>query len=133
MTMSGTFGQDTSGHMRAVEEIVFEESSKMIADLKPGDQVEVTVTRTPNHEPDKKTLRRLMLCNTDAQREKDKSLRHRRTRFDPHIRGGRIWVTKPKAARVMLPIEGRSWTMKWRPQLRYDFEAVADLIEVRKV
>ena len=104
----------------------------MIADVKPGEEILVTITRTPIDEPDKKTLRRLMLCNTEAQRDKERSLRHRMTRWTPAQRGGRIWLGKPAAARVRIPVAGESWTMRYRPQLQHDLNAVSDLIEIKK-
>lgn len=104
----------------------------MIADVKPGDMIQITITRDPLDEPDKKTLRRLMLINTEAQREKVKSLRHRETQFDPHQRGGRIWTSKPRAPRFSIPTAGKTWNMRYRPQLDADLRAVGDLIEISK-
>lgn len=100
----------------------------MALDLKPGQTVRVTISKTVNREAARKTLERLFL--------KDKAVsgpiaaRERNFKDLPKRRGGRIWTKRPNKLHPALD-RGTAATITATPQAVRDLNSVADFIQVQ--
>ena len=100
----------------------------MAIDLKPGNTVRVTISKTITRESARKTLERLFM--------KDKSVagpiakRSRNFIPLPKRRGGQIWTKRPNKVHPSLD-KGAAATIEATPQSIKDLRSVEDFIEVR--
>ena len=101
-----------------------------MADIRPGTVVKIEVTKNPASERAAKTLSRLFL--KDAANKKADRLRKRtRTqKFTERRRGGRIWVVRPSAPRMMQPEKGASCKVRATIDVLRDLGSVARFVKV---
>jgi len=99
----------------------------MALDLKSGQTVRVTISKTVNRESAKKTLTRLFM--------QDKAIRQpleaRSANFKelPKRRGGQIWTKRPNKVFPALA-RGTAATIKTTPQSIRDLRSVEDFVTV---
>ena len=55
----------------------------------------------------------------------------RMARLVVRSRGGRPWAVREKAAKLVQPEPGSSWTMTWFPHVAPDFKSIEPYIEVK--
>jgi len=96
-------------------------------DLKTGQTVKVTITKTVSREAARKTLERLFMKDTVFTAPIDARAANHAPR--PKRRGGRIWT---KYANKVHPILGKGVhaNLKVTPQVAKDLKSVADLVEL---
>jgi hypothetical protein len=97
-----------------------------------GDTIECTITRTPSHTHELKTLRRLMRRDPDNARALRGSQHARRRHKVVKIRAGRPWHSREKCGKIVRVEPGSSWKMKLIPQLKDELKAVEQFIDVKK-
>jgi hypothetical protein len=99
----------------------------MATNLKPGQTVRVTISKTINRESARKTLERLFM--------KDKTIsgpiakRSRNFKELPKRRGGAIWTKRPNKVHPSLD-RGTAATIRVTPQAVKDLRSVEDFIQV---
>jgi hypothetical protein len=99
----------------------------MALEVKPGQAVRVTITKTINRDSARKTLERLFMKDTIHS----KPLAARSANFIPlpKRRGGCIWTKRPN--KVHPPLNrGDAATIKATPQAIKDLDSVHTFIEV---
>jgi hypothetical protein len=100
----------------------------MAIDLKPGQSVRVTITKTINRDAARKTLERLFL--------KDKSIagpleaRSRNFKPLPKRRGGVIWTKRPNKIHPRLE-RGTAAIVTATPQAIRDLKSVEGFVDVK--
>lgn len=99
----------------------------MASDIKPGDKVKVTITRTITRQSAIKTLERLFM--TDKVISRPIRLRSRNFKPIPKRRGGRIWTKRPNKVHPKL-IRGATAIIKATPQHLQDLASVKDFVQV---
>ena len=100
----------------------------MALDLKPGQTVRVTISKTINREAARKTIERLF--RTDKVVVAPIEAREANFKALPKRRGGRIWTKRPN--KVHLPLNrGDAATVRTTPQAIKDLNSVADFVQVQ--
>ena len=109
-----------------------ESKSTQLDSIEPGQNVRITVTAEPRSAAARKTIERLM--RRDA--ENAKGLRNaqdlRRDRTNSYIRGNRLFHARPKAARVVRALPGRTWTMRLSADIVPDVRSVEGYLKVEQ-
>jgi hypothetical protein len=100
----------------------------MAIDLKPGQQVRVTVSKSINRAAARKTLERLFLQDKSVAAP----LEARSANFIelPKRRGGCIWTKRPNKVHLSLN-RGDSASIVATPQTIRDLKSVASFVEVK--
>ena len=99
----------------------------MAIDVKPGQTVRITISKTIGRHAARKTIERLF-C-TDKAAVAPLHARSRNFKAIPKRRGGRIWTKRPN--KIHLPLnKGDGATVKITPQAVKDLASVADFVEV---
>jgi hypothetical protein len=99
----------------------------MAIDVKPGQTVRITVSKTISRHAARKTIERLF-C-TDKAAVAPLHARSRNFVAIPKRRGGRIWTKRPN--KIHLPLnKGDAATVKMTPQAVKDLASVAEFVEV---
>ncbi|MCA9294474.1 MAG: hypothetical protein KDA20_11740 [Phycisphaerales bacterium] len=104
----------------------------MLDTLQAGDTVTFTVKRNLPDGDVRQTVARLMRNDPAIKKTLRNAQEHRRRTTPTHIRGGRVWVDRPRATKAAIPVKGATWTMTWTPILRKDVESVAHVLDVKK-
>ena len=99
----------------------------MADDIKPGQQVRVTINKSINREGAVKTLRRLFM--TDKQVAEPVEVRSANFKQQPKRRGGRIWTKHPNKIHLDLK-KGDAATIKATPQALRDLNSVKSFVTV---
>ena len=99
----------------------------MAIDLKPGQQVRVTISKTINRAAARRTIERLF--SKDKSVTKPLALRSRNFIPLPKRRGGQIWTKRPN--KLHLPLnKGDAATFTATPQAIKDLASVEDFVQV---
>ncbi len=104
----------------------------MADNLKPGSDIKITITKTPQTKAARETVRRLMLSATEHRTAMAHANNTRRINADWRSRAGRLWNNRPKVARVILGRKGETSTIKYRPQIANDLRSVERFISVEQ-
>ncbi|MCK6457270.1 MAG: hypothetical protein L6Q92_12175 [Phycisphaerae bacterium] len=102
----------------------------MLPDIKPGTMVTLEMTRNPRSERAAKTLSRLFAKDAATQRAARQRKKIRTQNFDPRRRGGRIWIVRPHAPRIVMPMKGASCTIRATTDVIRDLGSVAHLLKI---
>ena len=99
----------------------------MAIDLKPGETVRVTISKTITRESARKTLERLFMKDKSIS----KPIEQRSRNFVPLAkrRGGTIWTKRPNKVHPDLS-RGTAATVRVTPQAVKDLRSVEDFIQV---
>ena len=100
-----------------------------IDDLKPGQSVRVTISKTINRDAARKTLERLFL--KDKAVAKPIAARSRNFKELPKRRGGQIWTKRPNKVHPDLD-KGATATIVATPQTIKDLNSVATFVDVKQ-
>ena len=93
--------------------------------IAPGKTVTFTITAAPARVTDRKTLTRLMKMQPDVRRDLKKLARRRRQKDNIATRrGGRIWIHRAKAPRLVHVEPGQTFTLTVTPQIVADLKSV---------
>jgi hypothetical protein len=96
-------------------------------DLKPGQTVRVTISKTINRAAARKTIERLFL--KDKSITKPLALRSRNFKELPKRRGGQIWTKRPNKIHPTLE-RGQAATLRTTPQSIRDLNSVETFVQV---
>ncbi|MCC6422490.1 MAG: hypothetical protein IT447_03355 [Phycisphaerales bacterium] len=99
----------------------------MAINLKPGNNVRVTISKTINRDSARKTLERLFM--KDKTISQPLEARSRNFKELPKRRGGQIWTKRPNKLHPGLG-RGASATVKTTPQSIRDLNSVADFVTI---
>ena len=99
----------------------------MAMNLKPGQQVRVTISKTITRAAARRTIERIF-CK-DKSLTKPLALRSRNFKELPKRRGGVIWTKRPNKVHPNLD-SGAQATIKTTPQSIRDLNSVAAYVEV---
>lgn len=100
----------------------------MLADIQPGQQINVTITSVPKAAAQRKTL--IRLC------EKDKQVRAERKRLKQarpvkfHRRGGRPWGARPYRVAVVKTTAGASYKIFASIDVLRDLKSIEKYVKV---
>ena len=101
----------------------------MAIDVKPGQTVRVTISKTINRASARKTLERLFLRDKSIRQPIER--RSRNFKELPKRRGGQIWTKRPNKIHPSLD-RGAAATIKITPQLVRDLQSVESFVQVGK-
>jgi hypothetical protein len=99
----------------------------MAIDLKTGQTVRVTISKTINRESARKTLERLFMKDKTISRPIEQ--RSRNFKELPKRRGGTIWTKRPNKVHPALE-RGTAATIRVTPQAVKDLRSVDDFLQV---
>ena len=104
-----------------------------MADLiAPGKTVTFTITKAPLRAPQRKTLARLMKMQPEVRRDLKMTARRRRQKDNvPTRRGGRIWINRAKAPRLVHVEAGETFTLTVTPQIVPDLKSVEGFLSAK--
>jgi len=102
----------------------------MAIDVKPGENVRVTISKSITRQTARKTLERLFMM--DKAIAKPIADRSKNFKELPKRRGGQIWTKRPNKVHPILT-KGDAATIKATPQHLKDLASVADFVQVAKV
>ncbi len=91
-----------------------------------------SITKLPAAAGPRKTLERLMRMEPGVSKGLRK-LQARRQREDNkgHIRGGRVWVSRVRSAKLVHVAPGSSFTLHVTPQILPDLQSIEQYVEAK--
>ena len=104
----------------------------MIDSLNAGDTITCTITKVPANKAARDTIVRLMRRDPDTKRGLARAQRMRRQRMHAYIRGGRMWYSRERAAKIAQCENGNSWKMDYTHDIRPELSSIESYIEVAK-
>jgi hypothetical protein len=104
----------------------------MIDTLSAGDTIKCTISKVPNNKGSVDTITRLMRRDPDIKRGLARAQRMRRQRMHAYIRGGRMWYSREKAARIAICEQGNTWSMRFTHDIGPDLASVEQFLAVEK-
>ena len=99
-----------------------------MADVKPGQWVNITVKSQPRTASGCKTLQRLLEKDPQCQKERTR-LKRSRVRSQ-HSRGGRMWNDNPPAIAVVKVAPGASGRVFYSLDVAKDVASIAQYVDV---
>ncbi len=102
----------------------------MPSNVKPGSRVLVTVTADPTNEAAAKTLSRIFGRDLANRRKRLERKRIRAKAFEGRQRGGRIWMVRPAAPRLVQPAKGDTCRILATSALLNDLGSVKRFVKV---
>jgi len=103
----------------------------MPADIAPGSMVNVTVTKRPTNEAAAKTLSRLFAKTPENRRLRGRRKDLRTNTQHSIRRGGRTWVCRLKAPRLVQPGKGDSCTIRATVDVIRDLGSVGNFVQIK--
>ena len=100
----------------------------MLADIQPGQQINVTVTSEPKAAAKRKTL--IRLCEKDEQMCAERKRLQRARPVTFHRRGGRPWGDRPYRVQVVNTAPGASYKIFASTDVLRDLESIAKHVNV---
>jgi len=104
----------------------------MIDTLNAGDTLKCTVSKMPSNKGSRDTITRLMRRDPDTKRNLARAQRMRRQRMHAYIRGGRMWYSREKAAKIAFCEQGSSWSMRFTHDIAPDLASVEQYLSLEK-
>lgn len=101
-----------------------------MSSIKPGSVVKLEITKNPSNQAAAKTLSRLFAKDPANQRASRRRKQIRTKQFDPRPRGGRLWVVRPSAPRLVQPRVGDSCTLRATIDVLRDLGSVSRFVKV---
>ncbi len=101
--------------------------------IAPQKTVCFTITKVPNRPAPRRTILRLMQMQPDIQRGL-KMLARRRRQRDNQVRrhGGRVWIHRARATKLVQVEPGRTFTLTITPQIIPDIKSVEAYLKATK-
>lgn len=100
--------------------------------IEPGQTIRVTVAAEPRSAGARKTIERLMRRDPEHAKGLRRAQDLRRDRTNSYIRGNRLFHARPKAARVVRALPGRTWTMRLTADIVPDLRSVSELLKIEQ-
>ncbi len=99
--------------------------------IKAGQSIVCTIAAAPRTPDQKSTLERLMRNDPEAKRGLRKGQRQRRQGMIVYNRGNRDWYKRELCSKIIHPVPGQTWSMRFTFDLANDFNAVKDLVTIK--
>ena len=103
----------------------------MLENLKPSQNIQLTVTSVPRREDAQQTIARLMRQDDDIKAGLRRTQRNRERNTVVRSRGKRPWPVRIKRTMVARVEEGATWKMPYYPQLQHDLASVAKYLDIK--
>ncbi len=103
----------------------------LMTQLKTGQSIRCTITKSPRVADREQTLLRLMRKDPTIARGLKKAHRSRQQNLVIYNRGNRDWVKRAVCGKIARVTKGASWTMTYTPDLAADFASISDYVEVK--
>ena len=103
----------------------------MAVDVKPGSSVVITITKAPTNEAAAKTLSRVFGKDAKARKLRMRRKELRIHGSHPIRRGGRIWMVRPKAPRLVMPEKGDTCTIRATVDVIADLGSVSRFVSIK--
>ncbi len=104
----------------------------MIDTLNAGETIKCTINKVPNNQDACDTIERMMRRDPDIKRSLARAQRMRRQRMNAYIRGGRLWYSREKAARIAMCEQGNEWSMRFTHDISPDLSSVEQYLSFEK-
>ena len=104
----------------------------MIDTLNAGESLKCTINKVPNNKASRDTITRLMCRDPDIKRNLARAQRMRRQRMHAYVRGGRMWYSREKAAKIAICEQGNSWSMRFTHDIAPDLASVEQYLSLEK-
>ncbi len=104
----------------------------MIDTLNAGDTIKCTINTVPQNKAACDTIERMMRRDPDIKRSLARAQRMRRQRMHAYIRGGRLWYSREKAARIAMCEQGNAWSMRFTHDITPDLSSVEQYLSFEK-
>lgn len=104
----------------------------MIDTLSAGDNISLTIDKVPANKAACDTIVRMMRRDPDIKRSLARAQRMRRQRMTSYIRGGRMWYSREKAAKIAVCEQGNSWSMVFTHDITPDLGSVEKYLNISK-
>jgi len=104
----------------------------MIDSLTAGQNVKCTINKVPSNHGSRATITRLMRRDPQIKKSLDRAQRMRRQRMHAYIRGGRLWYSREKAAKIAACEHGNTWSMRFTHDIAPDLASVEPYLSVEK-
>lgn len=103
----------------------------MLDSIKPGQNIRCVVSKEILRDADLKTVMRLMRLDPSNKRALTKAQETRVHDLIIRSRGKRPWEVRAKSSKIVRAVPGATWTMRYFPHVRPDFEAVAQYLTIQ--
>lgn len=103
----------------------------MLENLKPSQNIQLTVKSVPRREDAQQTIARLMRQDDDIKAGLRRTQRNRERNTIVRSRGKRPWAMRIKRTLVARVEEGATWNMHYFPQLQNDLASVQQYLEIK--
>lgn len=104
----------------------------MIDTLSAGDTISLTIDKVPANKAASDTIVRMMRRDPDIKRSLARAQRMRRQRMHSYIRGGRMWYSREKAAKIAVCEQGKTWNMVYTHDISPDLGSVEKYLKISK-
>ncbi|MDX2115666.1 MAG: hypothetical protein SFZ24_08615 [Planctomycetota bacterium] len=102
----------------------------MLEKLKAGQTIRCTIERAARTEDDQQTIMRLMRNDPKFKRELKSAQEHRVRTLLIVSRGKRPWEVRERSSKLVRPVKGATWTMRYYPQIANDFASVSRFLKI---
>lgn len=104
----------------------------MIDTLNAGDTINCTIDKVPNNKAARDTITRMMRRDPDIKRSLARAQRMRRQRMHAYVRGGRLWYSRERAAKIAMCEQGSQWSMRFTHDITPDLSSVQQYLTLAK-
>ncbi len=104
----------------------------MLDKIKPGDSIEVRITKNPSNIAAAKTLVRVLSKDREVQAENNRHRKIRQTQYNPQPRGGRLYAGRLVKQHPVKGVAGESGKVRATVDVLRDLRSVERFIEVSK-
>jgi hypothetical protein len=104
----------------------------MIDTLSAGDTITLTIDKVPANKAACDTIVRMMRRDPEIKRSLARAQRMRRQRMHSYIRGGRMWYSREKSARIAVCEQGKTWNMVFTNDISPDLGSVEQYLSISK-
>ena len=101
-----------------------------MSDFKPGQMIRCTVTKTPTNDGGRVTLERLMRMDPAVKRGLRKAHHKRQKNLNVYNRGNRDWTAREICGKIVRPVKGQTWSMKYTVDLADELASLARFVAV---
>ena len=98
--------------------------------MKPGQELQITITSEPRAKAKRDTIQRLMRRDPAVASGLKRAQHLRRRRMRTYIRGGRTWYVREKCGKIAQVRTGETWTMTMTPDLEADLRSIESYVKI---
>lgn len=103
----------------------------MLENVKPGQQITLTVEAEPRRDDQRQTIQRLMRRDPQTSKALRRGQLLRKRNLRTKQRGGRQWAIRERVGKVAHAARGATWTMTYTPDLEQDLRSIERFVAIR--